>query len=154
MSMPRDERGRFTDDDDYEDRRYRRRGSSRSRFTRMYSALDAGKSAQDATVAEQACRGAAPQQLGCLAIGISALAPGKPVALAEEALAARNGEGHDDAIADLLACPWSGLDDLDHRLVADDIAVLHARNQAADDVQGRSRKSRRPLNLTIASLGC
>jgi hypothetical protein len=57
-------------------------------------------------------------------------------ALAEEAFAAGDGEGHDDPVANLELCVLSGRPRrLHHRLMADDIAPLHLGDDAIVDVK-------------------
>ena len=98
--------------------------------------LAAGIAAEQMRVAEQAGRRVAPQLGRLLVIGIGALAAGEVAALAEEAFAAGDGERHDDPVADLeLLVLRADLDDLAHGLVAEDVAALHLRDDAVEDVQ-------------------
>lgn len=98
--------------------------------------LAAGIASEEMGIAVQTGGRMAPQRLGLGAVRIGALAAGEPAPLAEEALAAGDGEGHDDAIADLqLPVLRSDLDHFAHGLVADDVTALHAGNDAVEDVQ-------------------
>jgi hypothetical protein len=79
----------------------------------------------------------APHRLGLRRlVGVAALAAGIKAALAEEAFAAGDGEGHHDTIADLkLVVVAADLDDLAHGLMAEHVAAFHAWNRSAIDMQ-------------------
>ena len=63
-------------------------------------------------------------------------------ALAEEALAAGNSEGHNYAMANFEICNLrSDLDHLAHGLVAENIAMLHLWNDTVEDVEIRATDS-------------
>ena len=101
--------------------------------------LPAAIAAEKMRIAEKPRGRMAPQRLGFLMIRICALAGGIKAALAEAALAAGNGEGHDDAVADLQAFDRrSDLDDFAHGLMAQHVAAVHLRNDAVIDVNIRA----------------
>ena len=59
--------------------------------------------------------------------------------LAEVALSAGDGEGYDDPVAHLeLFDAGTDLDDLAHELVSQDVALLHRRDVAVQQVQVRA----------------
>src|SRR5262245_8550027 len=90
-------------------------------------------------IAEQARGRMTPELLGFLEIRIAALAGGKIAALAEEAFAAGNGEGHHDPVADLQRLVLGAdLDHLAHGLMPDDVAMLHLRDYTVVDVKIRA----------------
>src|SRR6185295_14334677 len=69
-------------------------------------------------------------------VGVVAAAP--ELAFAEEALAAADGEGDDDAVADFdFALIDVGADFFDdaHRLVTEDVAGLHEGDETVDEVE-------------------
>lgn len=73
----------------------------------------------------------APQLFGLAAIGVGALAAREVAPLAEETLAARNGERDDDAVAGFqLLVLRPDLDYFAHGFVTDDVAALHAGDES------------------------
>jgi hypothetical protein len=95
-------------------------------------------------VAEQARCGIPVQLLRHPRIRIRVVTQGPELLLAEIAAATRDGEGHDDAIADFQARVLrADLDDFAHELMAEHVAFLHRRNVAIVDVQIRSADRRR-----------
>ena len=81
-------------------------------------------------------RRVAPQLLGHPRVGVGVLAQRVQLLLAEAAVAAGDGERHDDAVADLQVLDRRpDLDDLAHELVAEDVALLHRRDEAVVEVQ-------------------
>ena len=98
--------------------------------------LAAGKAAQHVRVAEQARRRLAHRLAGDLGVGVRGVAERVQLPLAEPAGAARDRERHDDAVALLeLRDGRPDLDDLAHRLVAEDVARLHRRHVAVVEVE-------------------
>ena len=108
--------------------------------------LAAGIAAEQMRIAEQPGRANGPTASAALAAsGLERSQPEIEAALAEEAFAAGDGEGHDDAVADLeLLVLGADLDDLAHGLVAEHVAAFHLRDDAVDRCAGRSRRWRRP----------
>src|SRR4051794_17411281 len=77
-----------------------------------------------------------PERLGFLAIGIGAFATGEEASLAEEALATGDGERNDDAVANLQRLVFGAdFNDLSHVFVAEDVALVHRRNNPVENVQ-------------------
>ncbi len=65
-------------------------------------------------------------------VPVGHVAAGEEALPAEEALAARDGERHDDPVADLEPLHLGAdLDDLAHRLVPEDLSLLHERAEVA-----------------------
>jgi hypothetical protein len=74
-----------------------------------------------------------------LGVRIGAVAARKQPFLAEPALSAANGEGHDHTVADLqVGDLGSKLDHLAHVLVAEDVAALHGRLVSVEQVKVRA----------------
>jgi hypothetical protein len=110
--------------------------------------------AGEVRVAEQACRGVAERRFGHLLVAVRALAHGEVAAPALLALAARDREGDDDAVAlpevlDLAA----HLDDLAHGLVAHDVALFHAGHEMVVQMEvGAADRAARHLDDDVAGL--
>jgi hypothetical protein len=101
--------------------------------------LTAGIAAEQMRIAEQASRGMAPKFLYLGLVGVGPLAARVEAALAEKALAARDGERYDDAIASLESLDIrTDLDDLAHRLMTEHIAAFHLGHDAIEQMQVRS----------------
>ena len=101
--------------------------------------LAAGIAAEHVRVAEEARGGVTPELFGHLVIGVGALAAGEEALLAEEAFPAGDGEGNDDAVADLqLLVFGADLDDFAHGLVTQDVALFHRRHDAVKQMQVRT----------------
>src|SRR5258708_20828936 len=90
-------------------------------------------------VAVDAARRVAPQLLRHRRVRIGVLAERVHLLLAEEAVAAGDGERHHHAI------PWAqvpdvaaNIDHLAHELVAEDVALHHPGNEAAVEIQVRA----------------
>ena len=116
--------------------------------------LAAGIAAVHVRVAEQARRGIAVELLRHPRIRIRVVAQRPELLLAEVAAAARDGERHHDAIADLQPrVVLADLDDLAHELVAEHVALLHRRDVAVVDVQiGAADRRRRDLDDGVARI--
>src|SRR5205085_3908853 len=85
----------------------------------------------------QARGGVAEHQVAEALLAVGPLAHRPVAAPALIALAAADREGNDDAVAHLeLLVLAADLDDLAHELVADDVARLHARHEAVEEVEG------------------
>src|SRR5436305_12290731 len=81
----------------------------------------------------------APQLLGVFHVRVGALAARIETPLAEKAFAASDRKRHDDTVADFQLLHLApDLDDDTHRLVADDIAAMHARDDAVIHMQVRA----------------
>src|SRR4051794_25982027 len=95
-----------------------------------------------------------PELHGFGLVGIGAFAARVKSAFAEEALPAGNRKRNYHPIADLeglVLC--TDLDDFTHRLMAQDIAFLHRRNDAIEDVQiGTTNGAGRDLDYGVASI--
>ena len=77
-----------------------------------------------------------PQSLGFFVIGVRALAAREKATLAEEAFAAGDSEGHDHPVADFQCLVLAtDFDHFTHGLMAKDVALLHAWNDAVEDMQ-------------------
>jgi hypothetical protein len=98
--------------------------------------LAAGKPSEEVGVAEEAGGRLTHDLAGRVGIRIGDVAEGEHLLPAEEAGATGDGEGDDHPItaAERLDVA-SDLDDFPHGLVADDVALLHGRHQAAVDMQ-------------------
>ena len=98
--------------------------------------LPAGVAAGQMGVAEQARRRMAEGRVAERLVAVRALADREVAAPALLALAADDGEGHHDPVADLqrlVVLP--DLDHLAHGLVAHDVACLHARHEVVVEVE-------------------
>src|SRR4029453_2288330 len=90
-------------------------------------------------VAEQPSWRIAPELGGLIVIRVGAFAAGVESVPAEETFATCNRERNDDPITDLQRLVVRpDFHDLPHALMADDIAALHGRNDAAVNVQIRA----------------
>src|SRR5208283_5136536 len=116
--------------------------------------LAATVTAENMCVAEQPGGRMSPELFCGLPVRIGALAGGKITSLAEEALAAGDGEWHDNAIADLeLLVFLPNLDDLANGLMAKHVAALHLRHDAVVDVQvGAADRAGRDLDDRVAAV--
>ena len=98
--------------------------------------LPAGVAADEMRIAEDGGGRVAPHLLGHPGVRVRVLAQRKLAALAEIAVAARDRERHDDAIADLQVLHrGSDFDDLAHELVAEDVAFGHRRDATVVQMQ-------------------
>ena len=98
--------------------------------------LTAGITAQQMRIAEQTSGRIAPQLLSLVEVAVRPVAPREKTTLAKEALAAGNSERDNDTVADLqFAGVGADLYHFSHRLVADDVAMLHAGHDAVVDMQ-------------------
>jgi hypothetical protein len=87
-------------------------------------------------VAEQARAGVAVQLFGNVGVGVGVVAARPQLAAAEEAVAAGDGKRHDDAVAaPEVGHAGADLDDLAHELVAEDVALVHGRDETVQKVQ-------------------
>jgi hypothetical protein len=101
--------------------------------------LPAGVAAVQMGIAEQAGAGLAMQLLQLLGVRIGGIAARPQLALAEEALAAGDYEGHHHPVAPPQPRHRrTGIYNLAHELVAKDITGLHLRHEAVVDVQVRA----------------
>ena len=101
--------------------------------------LAAGKAAGEVRVAERARRRVAHHLLGERGVRIRVLAERPVVVPALPAVAAGDGERDDHPIADLeLLDRSSDLDHFAHELVAEDVALLHGRDEPVVEVQVRA----------------
>src|SRR3954451_8139958 len=106
--------------------------------------LAAGVAAGEVRVAEDAARRVAEHLLGHPGVRIRVLADGVELVLTRPAVAARDRERHDDAVADgEVADALADLDDLAHELVPEDVAALHGRDVAVVEMQVRAADRRR-----------
>ena len=123
------------------------------RHARVFG-LAAGIAAVHVRVAEQARRGIAVELLRHPGIRVRVVAERPELLLAEVAAAARDGERHHDAIADLQSrVVLADLDDLAHELMAEHVALLHRRDVAVVDVQvGSADRRRRDLDDRVARI--
>jgi hypothetical protein len=77
--------------------------------------------------------------VGNVLVAVGALADRVVAAPALFALTAHDGEGHDDAVADLEPLVFAAdFDHLAHELMSEDVAMLHARNEAVEKMQIRA----------------
>jgi hypothetical protein len=103
-------------------------------------------------VAEESGRREAVDLLSHPRVRVRVVAEGPQLLLAEEAAAARDCEGDDHAIADLqLRVLFADLDDLAHELVAENVACLHRRDIAVEQMQiGPADRGRRDFDDGVA----
>ena len=98
--------------------------------------LAARVAAHHVRVAEQARARKAVDLLLHPGVRVGVVARREQAAPAEEAVAAGDGERHDHAVADLqVRHRLADLDHLAHELVAEDVALLHRRDEAVVEVQ-------------------
>jgi hypothetical protein len=98
--------------------------------------LAAGEAAEHVRIAEQTGGRVAEQFFRERRIGIGILAKGKQVFLAEKAIAARNREGNHHAVAGFeIVHVEPALDHFAHKLMAENVARFHRRNQAVVQMQ-------------------
>src|SRR4051794_7514930 len=101
--------------------------------------LPAGEAARQVRVAEDPRGRMAEHLLGEPCVRIRVLAQRVQLVLARVAVAARDRERHDDAVADLEVRDGLALfDDLAHELVTEDVAALHRRDVAVEKVEVRA----------------
>src|SRR3954467_381514 len=114
--------------------------------------LAAGVAAGEVRVAEDAGRRVAEHLLRQARVRVGVLAQRVELIPAVPAVAARDREGDDDAVADLQAGHiTAGLDDLAHELVAEDVALLHRRDVPVVEVQvGAADRGRADLDDRVA----
>ena len=97
--------------------------------------LAAGVAAHHVRVAEQAGGRESVELLGHPGIRVRVVAGRPQLPVAEEAAAAGDRERDDDPIADFqLVVVASDVDDFAHELMAEDVAALHGRNEAVEQV--------------------
>jgi hypothetical protein len=91
-------------------------------------------------IAEQPSRGSAESLIGEMLLAVCGLAHGEIPAFALLALAADDGEGHDDAVAllQLAVNSAADLEHLAHGFVAHDVAGQHARDEIVEQMQIRA----------------
>src|SRR5581483_6449351 len=100
--------------------------------------LSAGVAAEHVGVTEEAGGRVAHDLFGDPGVGVGVVATGPELILAELTVAAGDGEGNDDAVADLefvAVDAWADLDNLTHEFVAEDIALLHGGYKAVIEVK-------------------
>ena len=117
--------------------------------------LAAGIAAGEVGIAERAAHRVAHQDFG--GVGglrrVAVVAGAELLALAEEALAARDGEGDDHALALLERRLGADLDHLAHEFVADDVARAHGRDIAVVEVEvGAADRGRGDLEDRVARI--
>jgi hypothetical protein len=101
--------------------------------------LPAGVAAREVRVAEDSRGGVAEQLLSQPRVRVGVLAQGEQLLLAVPAVSASDRERNDDAVANLqVRDAAAGLHDLAHELVAEDIALLHRRDEAVVQVKIRA----------------
>src|SRR4029079_663436 len=98
--------------------------------------------------------GIAVELLGHPRIRIRVVAERPELLLAEIAVATRDGEGDDDAVADLeTGVVFADFDDFAHELVTEDVALLHRRDESVRAMQiGAANRSRRDLDNGVARI--
>src|SRR5207237_4906176 len=94
------------------------------------------------------------QLLGDPRVRIRVVARGPELPLAKETAPARDGERDDDAIADSeRGIGLADVDDLAHELVAENVAGLHRRDEAVEEMKIRSADRRqRAANDCVARI--
>ena len=116
--------------------------------------LAAGEAAEHVRVAEDAARRVAPRaSRPSTRWGSSSRTARSGLRWQAQQCAAGDREGHDDAVADLqVRHRRPDLDDLAHELVAEDVALLHRRDEAVVEVQiGAADRGRGDLHDRVAA---